>query len=365
MTCKTKRCPAWTMYAIRKPSGAQAIATTLPSAGWDQARRPSGAIATRELPMPAATYSARGDNAAALTVCPSRPKPSLVTTESRPSTIAATPFAPCGSTSCVATGCGFDFAPKLTCSAPAAASEPAAITSRTTAAANARTAARSPRLGAATGRSARSDRCNASSRAPGSGSGASASTPSSRRSSSLDMLDLQRLAQLLERPCEAGVDRPHREIECSGDLLRRHPDPVAEDDDHAALERKLDHRREKAAVSGRMCGCEVRRVGQLLVGEAAFRTQQVERAVGDDPVQPRPERAPVVEASERGERPLEAVRGHVVRQRAPPGERVRSAPGIAPVAAEERGRSFAVAAAGLPHEVSVTRFTHSSEVSYE
>ena len=119
------------------------------------------------------------------------------------------------------------------------------------------------------------------------------------------MLDLQRLAQLLERAREAGVDGPHREIERLGDLLRRHPDPVAQDDDNAPLERKLGHRGEQAAVSGRMSGRDVRRVGQLLVGEAAFGAQQVERAVGDDPVQPRPERATVVEASERGEGPLE------------------------------------------------------------
>ena len=219
---------------------------------------------------------------------------------------------------------------------------------------------RSPRRGAATGCSACSARCSASSPAPGSGSGASENIASSRRSTSLDMLDLQ----LLECAREAGVDRPHREIERSGDLLRRHPDPVAEDDDNAPLERQLDDGREQAAVSRCVSRREVRRVGQLLVGEAAFRPQQVERPVRHDPVQPRPERAPVVEASERGERPLEAVRGDVVRQRAASGDRVRSAPRIAPVAAEERGRSFTVAAAGLPHEVSVTRFTHSSAVWY-
>jgi 4a-hydroxytetrahydrobiopterin dehydratase len=103
---------------------------------------------------------------------------------------------------------------------------------------------------------------------------------------------------------------------------------------------------------------EIRRVGQLLVRQAALGTQQVERPVRDDAVQPRPERATVVEASECRERPLEPVGGHVVRERAAPGDRVRSAPGVAPVTAEEHGRSFPVAAARPPDEVSVTRLTH-------
>src|SRR5215468_5938957 len=265
MTCRTKCWPASTTYAIRSPSGAQAIATTFPPAGCDQALRPSGAIAINELPMPAATKSACGDSATALTGSPCRRKPPFVTIWRRPSTIAAMPFAPIGSVSCAAAGRGLAFAPRLTCSAPAAARAPAAITSRTTTAANARTAVRRPRRGGATGCRERSARCSASSPAPGSGSGASANIASSRRSTSLDMLDLQRLTQLLEGAGEPGIDGADRKVERFCDLLRRHADPVAEDDHDAPLELELGHGGEQAPVSCRMRRCKIRRVRQLLV----------------------------------------------------------------------------------------------------
>ena len=90
----------------------------------------------------------------------------------------------------------------------------------------------------------------------------------------------------------------------------------------------------------------------------------VERPVGDDPVQPRPERPALVEPPQRGERTLEAVRRHVVCERAPPGDGERRAPSVAPVAAEEGGRSVSVAAPRPPYEVPVTWFTHSSAVLY-
>src|SRR5581483_10010297 len=73
----------------------------------------------------------------------------------------------------------------------------------------------------------------------------------------------------------------------------------------------------------------------------------------------------LVEPSERGESPLEGVRGHVVRERATAGDRICSTPGVAPVAAEEGRGSLSVAAAGFPDEISVTRLTHSSAVLYE
>jgi hypothetical protein len=82
-------------------------------------------------------------------------------------------------------------------------------------------------------------------------------------------------------------------------------------------------------------------------------------------VQPGAERAPVVEAPQRGERALEPVGGHVVGKRPASGNCVRSAPGIAPVTAEEVGCGLTVAAACPPYEVSVTRFTHSFAVLYE
>ncbi len=97
----------------------------------------------------------------------------------------------------------------------------------------------------------------------------------------------------------------------------------------------------------------------------ALGAQQVERAIRDDPVQPRPEGAAVVEASERGERPLESVGSDVVRERAAAGDGESSAPGVAPVAAEERSSSITVAAARPPYEVSVTWLTHSFTVSYD
>src|SRR6266550_3928646 len=108
----------------------------------------------------------------------------------------------------------------------------------------------------------------------------------------------------------------------------------------------------------------VGRVGQLLVGEATLCPQQVERPVRDDPVQPWAERAALVEAPQRGEGALEPVCGHVVRKGAPPGDGEGSAPGVAPVAAKEHGRGFTVAATRPPHEISITRFTHSSAVLY-
>src|SRR4051794_15191902 len=108
----------------------------------------------------------------------------------------------------------------------------------------------------------------------------------------------------------------------------------------------------------------VGRVGQFLVREAAFRPQQVERPVRDDAVQPRAERAALVEAAERSEGALEPVGGHVVSKGAPPGDGEGGTPGIAPVAAEEQRGSFTVATTRAPHEISVTRFTHSSAVLY-
>jgi hypothetical protein len=82
-------------------------------------------------------------------------------------------------------------------------------------------------------------------------------------------------------------------------------------------------------------------------------------------VQPGPERTSVVETSKRGECALEAVRGHVVGQRAAAGDRVRGAPGVAPVAAEEDGSGVTVAASRPSYEISVTWLTHSSAVWYE
>ena len=108
----------------------------------------------------------------------------------------------------------------------------------------------------------------------------------------------------------------------------------------------------------------VGKLRQLFVREATLGAENVEGPVGDDAVQPRPERTPVVEAPERGERPLEAVGCDVVRERAPPGDRVGGTPCVAPVAAKERSRSLAVAASGLSNEFPVTRFTHSSGVLY-
>lgn len=178
------------------------------------------------------------------------------------------------------------------------------------------------------------------------------------------MLHLQRFAELLECAREPGVDRSDRKIERVGDLLRRHPDSVAQDDDDAPLERQLRDGGEQATVPGRVDGSGVGQVGKLLVGEAALGPQEIESPVGHDPVQPRPEWAAIVESRERGERPLEAVRGHVVRHGAASGDREGGTPRVAPVTAEQRGCGVAVAAPRLPDEISVTRVTHSFTVSY-
>jgi 4a-hydroxytetrahydrobiopterin dehydratase len=82
-------------------------------------------------------------------------------------------------------------------------------------------------------------------------------------------------------------------------------------------------------------------------------------------VQPRPERTALVEASERSERPLESVGGHVVGERSAARDGEGRAPGVAPVAAEERRGSVTVPASGLPYEVSVTCLTHSFTVWYD
>ena len=173
------------------------------------------------------------------------------------------------------------------------------------------------------------------------------------------------LPQLLERSRKTGVDGSDGEVERVRDLRRRHADPVAQDDNHAPLERERRNRREEAAVSHLVDRREVGHVGKLLVRKPPLRAQEIERAVGDDPVQPRPERTALVEAVKCGEGPLESVRGHVVRQRAATGDRERSAPRIAPVAAKERRSRFSVAASRPPYEVPVTGFTHSSAVLYE
>ena len=178
------------------------------------------------------------------------------------------------------------------------------------------------------------------------------------------MLHLQRLSELLERACEPGVDRSDWESEGVGDLLRRHPDSVAEHDDDAPLEREPGDGGEEAAVARRVERPDVGQVGQFLGRESALGSQEVERAVGHDPVQPRSEGTAVVESRERGERPLEGVRGHVVRERPASGDREGSTPRVAPVAAEERSPGVAVAAPRLPDEISVTRLTHSFTVSY-
>jgi len=82
-------------------------------------------------------------------------------------------------------------------------------------------------------------------------------------------------------------------------------------------------------------------------------------------MQPRPERAAVVEASERGKGPLESVGSDVVRECTAPRDGESGAPGVAPVAPEERRSSVTVAAPGFPHEISVTWLTHSFTVWYE
>ena len=179
------------------------------------------------------------------------------------------------------------------------------------------------------------------------------------------MLDLQGLAQLLESARKPGVDRADRELERTGDLLRRHAHPVAQDDHHAALEREIGHRREQAPITDRVGGCGVGKIRKLLVGETTLRAQEVERPVGHDPVQPRPERAMLVETPERGERTLEPVRSHVVRKRTASGDGVRRPPRIAPVAPEERRSGFSVAVPRPPYEIPVTWFTHSFAVLYE
>jgi hypothetical protein len=81
-------------------------------------------------------------------------------------------------------------------------------------------------------------------------------------------------------------------------------------------------------------------------------------------MQPRPERTPLVETPQSGESALESIRGDVVCQRAPAGDRKSRAPRVAPVAAKERGSGFPVAATRPPYEIPVTWLTHSSAVLY-
>ena len=113
-----------------------------------------------------------------------------------------------------------------------------------------------------------------------------------------------------------------------------------------------------------MYGREVGHVRKLLVRQTTLRTQEVERAVGDDAVQPRPERATLVETAERGKCALEPVRGDVVRKRSSSGDGECGSPRVAPVAAKERSSGVSVAVTRPPYEIPVTWLTHSSAVLY-
>src|SRR5581483_1397050 len=121
--------------------------------------------------------------------------------------------------------------------------------------------------------------------------------------SSADIALLVLDPQLLERARQARVHRADGHVERLGDRRRRQPEPVAEDDDDAPLKRQRRDRLEQRPVPR---GDVRPRFAPLdLADQPPLSPEQVEGAIDDDPVQPRRERPPLVEAGQGRERALE------------------------------------------------------------
>jgi hypothetical protein len=114
------------------------------------------------------------------------------------------------------------------------------------------------------------------------------------------MTDLEHGAQPVERPPQPRAHGRRREVEHRADLVRAVVQQVAQDDDRTRLGVEGGERAGQVVPEP-----VIEPLGRRLhafrrdLGAAAALAQQVERAVHDDPVQPRLERAAPVEVRER------------------------------------------------------------------
>jgi hypothetical protein len=117
----------------------------------------------------------------------------------------------------------------------------------------------------------------------------------------------QRAAERVEAAAEARVDGPSRELEQRRDLAGRVLEQVAQHDHGALVGRKRGERHhDRVGVRGSLGGLRKASGGGVVgeIGEHDLAAQRpragvVDRAVDDDPVQPRPEPTAPVEAVER------------------------------------------------------------------
>src|SRR4051794_19788951 len=178
------------------------------------------------------------------------------------------------------------------------------------------------------------------------------------RSSSADIVHLVLGTQFLESAGKPGVDGAGRDPEQLPDRGRGVAEPVAQDDDHPSLQREAGDRVEQLPVAARnVVPLQALELG-FAADQAPLGSEQVEAAIDDDPVQPRPEGAALVEAPQSRESPLERILGDIVRELPPACDDERGAPRRLPVAVEELGRRLPGAAARQLDELGVAAHAH-------
>src|SRR4051794_41139214 len=246
-------------------------------------------------------------------------RPPLVASQSRPSATTAIPCVP-GGTERREITCG-DWglcAPMSTLSFPVAASAAAPAPTRNV---RAKTRMSTPPRERRAAPGPRAPSAAARERAVASrpGFGRRANIARNRCSSSADIVHLVIRPELLERACQAGVHGPGRDSEQLADRGRRVAEPVAQDDDDPALQREPGDRVEQLLVAaGDVVPFEALELG-VAADEAPLGPEQVKATVDDDPMEPRPKRAALVEAAQRCEGSLECILRDVVCELAPPG----------------------------------------------
>jgi hypothetical protein len=82
----------------------------------------------------------------------------------------------------------------------------------------------------------------------------------------------------------------------------------------------------------------------LTANEPTLRSKQIERAVGDDAVQPGRKGPSLVKAIKRGKGTLEGVGRDIVGQSPTASDRKGNPPGALPIAAKQRRRGIAISA---------------------
>src|SRR3954470_20384617 len=129
------------------------------------------------------------------------------------------------------------------------------------------------------------------------------------RSSSADIGHLIPGTQFFESAGKPGVDGAGRDPEQLPDCGRGVAEPVAQDDHHPSLQREAGYRVEQLAVAARnVVPLQALELG-FAADQAALGSEQVETAIDDDPVQPRPKGAALVETPQRRESALESILG--------------------------------------------------------